>query len=169
MTDFHASYGTPLAGRLEGELLRLARELIDENPALKGRQLGVLLRDRVEDSPDRLLALCTVFMTGQLHNYESRKRRHDPEVARLREEVTSMEIGKVKERTKRIVEGITRNATLDVVCPNGKRVRENTGAYNIKFGGVIGAIGRAVGPNEIVGKVLTDERANAIESAFNQS
>lgn len=44
---------------------------------------------------------------------------------------------------------------LDLIMPNGKQLRECTGAQCSKFGGFYARIGEKVGPNRIVGKVLS--------------
>lgn len=66
----------------------------------------------------------------------------------------------ITDRTARVdqVATILRCALLDMVCPNGKAVRENTGTYVGNLGGHLAVIGRAAG-KRVVGEALTDAEA----------
>jgi hypothetical protein len=55
---------------------------------------------------------------------------------------------------------------LDILTPNGKALRDCTGADCIKFGGLYARIGKKVGDRRVVGKVLSAADLSAMMRAM---
>jgi hypothetical protein len=61
-------------------------------------------------------------------------------------------------KAKSVFESITRIVILDLVLPNGKKLRDCTGKDCAKAGGLYAKIAGRVKPNQIVGQVLTEDQ-----------
>jgi hypothetical protein len=63
---------------------------------------------------------------------------------------------------KKIAKAVTTKIALDLMMPNGKRMRYCTGAEMKLFGDAYSRIGEKVGDGNLVGEIMTEEEAKAL-------
>jgi hypothetical protein len=88
---------------------------------------------------------------------EAQNRRSVPvqRPARRSKEEVAASTAEMKERARA-------SLVLDLVMPNGKSLRDCTGAYARKCGGVISKIAAKVKPGQLVGQAITEKQAQQI-------
>lgn len=156
MTDTHAAYGGPHISRTRStEIHDLAVKIIKQKPDATHRARGLALMRAVEDKhPDLRIDVYTYFMTNAAnnHNYHVKHGHDDIKVVRKKRADAQKQVHQMaKEYMAKALGNI-----LDMECPNGKAVRDNTGTYVAKMGGSLTKLGKFVG-NRIVGDVVSDK------------
>lgn len=152
--ELHSTGASFIAHTTENNPRDLIIELVRENPSADRKTLFEKFRDLIRGEDDYQRAVDWYFFVN-MHDYlvtNRNKRQVAPrDAARERQQ-----IDEIKQRVVNMV-------LLDLVLPNGKRLRECTFAEVAKAGGWFAKIAKKGKPNQIVGKVLTEEQLRAIK------
>lgn len=159
MTQLNPTYGAAFVGKISQRSPHdLMRQLMDENPGAPHHKIDKLFVDAVLNDPD----LNRACVSGFAVNVRMAVERLASAPA------SSIVIGRLKEvkRTKASVKFSGRSAgesiraaILDFVMPNGKTLRDCTFREVAQAGDRFAKIAAMGRPNQVVGKVLTDEQA----------
>jgi len=142
-------------------VMELLIRLIEANPKAGTELLFLKWSDAVKDDEDYLDAALRHCFTNLLASVESgrpKPSRSKPSAARTAEQ-RRQAVEDLKQQARTAV-------ILDFIMPNGKKLRDCTGAYAAQLGGAISRIAAAVKPNQIIGKVLSDEQAQRLASGI---
>jgi hypothetical protein len=122
---------------------------------LHDRRLGedeivAALVERIERDHSTLESAARFIVQTMLTEAETRERRRSSMPTRE-------ERGRRQELTSAQARAIAARITLDLMMPNGKRLRYCSGAEVGAFGVAFGKIAERVGPDKIVGAVLCEQ------------
>ena len=161
MTDLNPSYGVPFTMKGSSESPKeVMRRIIEDNPHAKQSRICELFADHVVNDPDLtratvLMAAINLFVSVERLRVEPETRRKD--AVKKREEKLDLQ-----KNVARVVSRVKRGLILDTLLPNGRLARESTGRELIKAGGALAKIGALVKPTQIVGRHVTDDKAQKI-------
>lgn len=127
-------------------------KLFEDNPAASKDDLFKLFTDAIEDDPGYLRAVKWYFFVN-MYEYATRPERPSggPRSAAKREATQQV--------TQAIIQQIV---VLDLTMPNGKPMKECSGAEMLRFGARYQKIGERVGKTKNVGEVLSEDQVKAI-------
>lgn len=161
---------------LENNLRPMLKRIVDANPTADEAQIRKLLRKQVDKDPcrdDYHDGVWGYWVRNNLRSYldpapAPRKGLRPASAAELA--VRQKDFDKTFAETKTAIAAqIDRSAKLvllDMVLPNGKKLRHATGsdckAFAPKFGIWFGNIARKLKPGDVVGKVLTEKEVREI-------
>ena len=133
--------------------------LIDENPDATRDELKIKFRDKVCDDDDYMIPIIDYYFLNAfrgLGNYKS----NDPKkmIKKRNEKVATM--------TDEIISKIQSVVILDLLLPSGKQARKSTFGECRRAGGFWLMIAKAGKATQIVGNVLTDEKAQNLWSNY---
>lgn len=150
------TYGAKRQSMKKAQPRELLRNLIEENPKAPEQKLLSLFADTVRDDPEMIDAVleywfannyrCLTFRSDAVERLNSAKR--------LAASVTSIAVA-AKTRATRMV-------LLDMVMPNGKSLRDCTGADCAKVSGWQAKIAKLVKPSQKVGEVLSEAQVRKL-------
>lgn len=126
--------------------------LVEERPTASKDELFDSFRELLD--PDYQRAVDWYFFVN-MYEYQVTNRNRKPS---SRTDAASSAQAQVDAVKQRIVDMVL----LDLVLPNGKVLREATGAECTRAGGWFAAIAKKVKPRQIVGSVLTEEQLQAL-------
>lgn len=125
----------------------LVISLVEESPGASKDDLFAKFRARLEEAPDYQRAVDWYFFVN-MYEYLVTSRNRKPATQQSKAAI-QREVESLKARVANVV-------LLDLVLPNGKTLREATGADCARAGGWFAAISKAVKPKQIVGEVLSE-------------
>lgn len=153
-------YGAKVQSWRKANPRELLKELVDENPTL-GRSALLAAFAREVTKPDADDYLETIIEYWFANNYHSLLCGDDG----TREKKAPSRKERLEATKESLIAGIERRAKillLDMVLPNGKPVRDCTGGdcrtLGAAVGGWLGAVADRVGPEQVVGEVLTEQQ-----------
>jgi hypothetical protein len=124
----------------------LVRSIIERHPGLdRQRQFEIFLLEASEEVKINAMLYCfnNTCASYQKQTKEKRdaaKQKRDAEVVAIKQRIQ----------------------LLSLVMPNGKRLADCTGSECVQFGGWALKVGERVGPNRLVGDVLTEAQLRKI-------
>ncbi len=128
-------------------------KLIEQHKDSTKEDLFKLFRSHLDDEPGYQRAVDWYFFIN-MYEYAttSRNRNKDP-----------VERAEARQRQEQLVESIKAQIVLlDLTMPNGKSMRDCTGAEMAKFGNRYQRIAEKVGKAKTVGSVLNEDQVKAI-------
>lgn len=139
----------------------LLMKLMGVNPNMPESNLLRLFREKVKEATDEGDDyISPIIEYWFAPNYKSLLNLQRPPAKRQAAKAArKAEIDEIKSTVK---ERIARMVLLDVVLPNGKRLRDCTGKECAKAGGWFAKIAGKVKPTEIVGKVLSETQVRSL-------
>lgn len=138
-----------LAKRSERNPRQIIVSLIEQNPDASKDKLFDLFRKQVEDDEDCARAVQWYFFVN-MYEYMVTSRNRKPSQTMAAQAARAAQVSEIKRR----ILGLS----LDFTMPNGRPLRECTGADCAEAGGFLSKIARKVGPRTKVGAVFqTDE------------
>jgi|SRR5579859_5220155 len=88
------------------------------------------------------------------------RKERSPSEKEARRKETEAAVAAAKAKVTDAIEAKAKLLLLDLIMPNEKRLAECTGFECIKFGGWLGAVGKAAG-KQLVGKALTEQQVRS--------
>jgi hypothetical protein len=137
---------------------------IQQYPNAGYDEIAKLVFTEVVNDHDTLRVIVKEWTHNVYNNIKAYAKRGDHKHKRMKEkqqEQTSR-AEDVKAKAKEHVRKVREIIVMDILLPIGKTVREATGAECKAAGGLFLRIAAKVKPNQIVGKVLSDEQAQAL-------
>lgn len=158
--ELEAVYGGPAVHKTSTENpAELLIGIMEKNPHARREELMQMFRkvmaEAITEEPAYLVPLADRYFYHEYNNIVSYRRRALQRDRPKGPAERRRELEDTKAAIRRVI-------VLDLVLPNGKKARESTFADCKKAGGFWLKIANKGKPNQIVGKVLTDEQAQAI-------
>lgn len=161
MIDLNPSYGIPYTMKAGQETPKEAmKRIMEENPRAKANSLFKIFADEAISDPDLNMA-CLLQIAANLHHSIDRLIM-EPAERRKIERRKAYEKYYLKKQVDKLVSKVRGAFILDTIMPNKKTARDCTGRYLVKHGGTLAKIGAMVKPSQIVGKYISDKRAQAV-------
>lgn len=127
--------------------------LVDDNPGADKQSLFAQFNDHAGDDPELQRAVNYWFFCNA-HSYATTSRNRRADVEKRREAKVHQEVLAEKFVTQIVV--------LDLTMPNGKAMRDCTGAEMAKFGNRFQKLAERVGKTKTVGSVLNEDQVKEI-------
>lgn len=131
----------------------LVISLVEESPGASKDELFARFRSRIEDEPAYQRAVDWYFFVN-MYEYLVTSRNRKPTTKYSKAEI-QRDVDVLKARVTQIV-------LLDLILPNGKALRDASFADCAKAGGFFAKIAKKGKPNQVVGKVLTEDQLRAL-------
>jgi len=152
--DLHAKGASFIAMASEHNPRDLVVELVKKNPEADRKQLFVTFREMLDESGDDYKRAVEWYFFVNMYDYLVTSRRAVPDPVERAE-------ARVQQRER--IEAIKAQIVmLDLQMPNGKKMRDCTGAEMAKFGNRYQRIAERVGKGRLVGSVLDEDQVRAI-------
>lgn len=143
----------------------LLKGLIDDNPKASEATLKRMLKEVLLQEQDYLDAVVDYWFGNNLRSIVA----EEPAPKRPRPAAAAKIVNDVKKNVIAHIERSTKLALLDLVLPNGKKLRNATGAdckgLAPKIGVWLGQVARKLQPSQTVGKVLSEKEVREIYDA----
>jgi hypothetical protein len=137
-----------IAKRTQANPREIIVRLVEENPAASKDVLFLKFREELRDDEDQQRAVEWYFFVN-MHSY----------LATSRNAHRGMPLRSTKHRNRvSAIKQQVLSLSLDFVMPNGKALRDCTGTYCERTGGMVAKIGKHVGRRK-VGAVIVDDVA----------
>lgn len=152
--DLQAKGASFIATKTADNPRDLVIEVLRANPGDEVKSQFEQFRTLLEDSGDAYQRAVDWYFFVNMRDYlvSNRSRRPDP-----------VEIASVKIKQREVIEQIKAQIVmLDLTMPNGKAMRDCTGADMAKFGNRYAKIAARVGKSGVVGEVLNEEQVRDI-------
>jgi len=149
MTDMEINKGTQGAKRASWAKLNyrdLALRICADNPGAETEDLAKVFMEELERYPDYMQSIAIYIMANVRASLDPAHRRKDPGRSTVAAEVLE------KAATK-----VVGQVLMTLTMPSGKMLGQSTGSECIKAGGWLVAVGRKVGPRNLVGQKLTED------------
>ena len=138
----------------------ILKRLMEENPRCEKQALLALFRDAAKSSEDHIDTIIDYWFANNYHSLAEKPPAQQREAMAARESAYRATSKKVQER---IVAKAISLLDPDMIFGNGKSLRDNTFGYFGKLGGGFMALSRMGKPNQVVGRVLTDDQIRSIK------
>lgn len=157
------TYGAKVQSWASANPRDLLKRIIDDNPGADEKTLLSILNGRLRGEEGEAL-LDSVVEYWFANNYRSiihqprRSPAHTAAAVLERAQLTEV----IKEKVKHRIHREANLILMDLVLPNGKQLRDATFADCIAAGGFFSKVGQHGKPNQIVGKVFTEEQLRCL-------
>jgi hypothetical protein len=153
--NLHANGASFIAHERELNPRDIIIELTKMYPEEDRAALFARFREEIKDHEDYQRKIDWYFFVN-MHDYLTTRRNSPSGQARAVQKNAEHDV--VKDLKQQIVQLVL----LDLMLPNGKVLREATGADCAKAGGWFAAIAKKVKPKQVVGAVLSEEQLQAM-------